>query len=732
MALVSTLAVVVLALTGLATRADNVFYDLMSQGGAHAPRDDIVIVAIDNRSIRELGRWPWARSRHVEALNRLAAAKPKAIAYDVLFVDPDPTPGADQALAAAVGGTGKVLLPLTFDIPGDNGAPFRLTPPIEPIRSASAGLGQVNLEFDPDGVVRRAMLAEDDGAVVWPHLMEAAYRLATGHDSAIWAKGGARTPDKAKGLWRSRPMLTPYAGPPGTFRTIAFSDLVRGATPPEFLAGKIVLVGATADGLGDRYSTPLSGGQEVMPGVEVQANILDALLSGRAIRPLGPAATAALSVLPLWLLLLGFLALRPRDNMVLGAGLVVLVLAASAAALAFGRVWVPPASAVLGLMVVYPLWSWRRLEATSAYMVEELRRFAEEPELLPTAGPGPLQGDVVAREVELMHGAIGRMRDLRRFVDDTLQGLPDATLVVDLQGQVVLANRAAQGLFEAPEGRRLDDLLALFEPGEGPDEVVARGAAYQLRRESLSSTRGERVGEIVRFTDITVLRTAARQRQQVLELLSHDMRSPQASILTLLESLTEDSPPPGMAKRIAAYARRTLALADDFVHLARAESVALDFDLFNLPDLMVEAADVVWPQASAKGVKLIAESGEAEVLVLADRTMMARALINLIGNAVKYTDAGGQVECRVWQEGDEAVCTVTDTGRGMPPAQLARLFERFHRGAAAKSSDGVGLGLAFVQTVVERHGAKLACRSVEGEGTTFTLRMPVASSASGE
>ena len=732
MALLSSLAILALVLFGVTLRADNVFYDLMSQVGAHAPRDDVVIVAIDNRSVRELGRWPWARSRHAEMLGRLAAAKPKAIAYDVLFVDPDPAPGSDQALAEAVRKAGKVLLPLTFDIPGDNGAPFRVLPPVEPIRSAAAGLGQVNLEFDLDGVVRRAMLAEDDGATVWPQLTEAAFHLARGMDSAIWAKGAARTPDKTRGLWRSRPMMIPYAGPPGTFRTIAFSDLLRGETPDLFLKDKIVLVGATADGLGDRYSTPLSGGQEVMPGVEVQANVLDALLAGRAIRPLGPAVTAALSLLPLWLLLAGFLALRPRDNMILGVGLIVVVLAASAAALALGRIWVPPATAVLGLIVVYPLWSWRRLEATSVYMLEELQRFAEEPDLLPAGAPhGGLQGDIVAREVELMHGAIGRMRDLRRFVDDTLQGLPDATLVVDLQGKVVLANRAAHELLDSltgpPAGEALGVLLAAFGPGEEPDEVSSRGAIYQLRREALRSTRGQAIGEIVRFTDISALRTAARQREQVLELLTHDMRSPQVSILSLLDSPGEDKPPPNLARRIAAYARRTLALADDFVHLARAESTALELDILNLPDLMAEAADDLWPQASAKGVKIIAEPGEDEVLVRADRSLMSRALINLIGNAVKYTDAGGQVDCRVWTQDGQAVCAIADTGRGMAPEQLARLFERFHRGAAAKSSDGVGLGLAFVQTVVERHGATLDCRSVEGEGTTFTLRMAVAS-----
>ena len=316
-----------------------------------------------------------------------------------------------------------------------------------------------------------------------------------------------------------------------------------------------------------------------------------------------------------------------------------------------------------------------------------------------------------------------------RLVADILQALPEAALMVDPQGRVVVANAAARALFEAPEGRRLDELLAAFECGAEPEEVFVRGAAYQVRRQALGAASGEAAGEIVRITDITAARMAARQRAQVLELLTHDMRSPQASILSLLDSLTEDVPPPGVAKRIALYARHTLALADAFVHLARAESLPLDLDLFNLPDLMVEASDVVWPQASAKGVKLVADYSEDEVLVLADRNLWARALINLVGNAVKHTPAGGRVDCRVWQEGGEAVCAITDTGQGISPDKLARLLDRFHRGAAPKPSDGVGLGLALVQTVVERHGARLDCESVEGEGARFILRMPLAPGA---
>jgi CHASE2 domain-containing sensor protein/two-component sensor histidine kinase len=738
-ALVSTLAIGWLAAAHVTVRADNVIYDALSRTAVRPPRDDIVIVAIDNRSIQDLGRWPWPRARHAALLDQLAKARPKLIAYDVLFLDPDADPANDQALAQAVKAAAPVILPLTFDVPGDNGAPFRLTPPVPPLRAAAGALAQVNLEFDPDGVVRRAMLAESDGHTVWPHMMESAYRLATGRDSPIYVKGqGEDAKAWPDGLLRSRPMLIPFAGPPGHFRTIAFTDVLKGETPPDFLKGKIVLVGATADGLGDRYSTPLSstrraGGSEVMAGVEVQANMLDALLSGRAIRPLGTPWVVALSLAPLWILLLGFLRLRPRANMVLGVVLMAACIALSAGLLLGAQVWAPPAAALAGLVLVYPLWSWRRLEVTSAYMMQELRRFADEPDVAPSVPRQPLGSDVVTRELNLMQGAVGRMRELRRFVADTLQGLPDATVVIDLEERVLMANRAADVLFEtligeAPKGLPLWRLLDPFASdfGGADEELTAKGSTYQMRRIALHDTLERSVGWIVRFTDISALKAAARQREQVLQLLTHDMRSPQVSILALLDSPGEDKPSPNLARRIESYARRTLALADDFVHLARAESTVLDLEPLDLGDLITEAVDDLWPQSSARKIAVTARVGEGEPLVMADRSLMTRALINLIGNAVKYTEPGGRVDCAVSLEDGTVVCAISDTGRGMAPEQLERLFERFHRGGAAKSTDGVGLGLAFVQTVVERHGGQIACTSVEGQGSTFTLRFEAA------
>ncbi|PZQ63229.1 MAG: histidine kinase, partial [Phenylobacterium zucineum] len=475
------------------TRLDSQFYDAVTRLSVRPPSAEIVIVAIDNRSIASLGRWPWPRAHHEALLRRLAEAGPRAVAYDVLFIEPDRVASADAGLADALRVV-PTYLPLSIDVPGDNGEPFALLPPTPPLSAAAAGIGQVNVEFDGDGVVRRAFLSESGGAGEWPHLMELVARAERGAPSRAWEASGPATVDApGQGLRRSRPVMIGFSGHPGAFRTISFVDLLHGEIPQAFLRDRLVLVGATADGLGDRYATPLSGDAEVMPGVELQANLLDTLLTGREVIPLRPGVVAALSLAPLWILLAGFLLLRPRANMVLGLGLLLTVLTGSALALSLGRVWAPPAATLISLLLVYPLWSWRRLEVSSIFMVEELKRFASEPDPLPAGGlpPAISRGEVTARQMDLMEAALGRARDLRQFLNDVVQGLPDATVVAGSDARVLVSNRAGDSLFAgllggSPVGRTLDELQRAFEvaptesDGEDVEVVAPDGRAFTV------------------------------------------------------------------------------------------------------------------------------------------------------------------------------------------------------------------------------------------------------------
>lgn len=692
-----------LALGGALQRADNAVYDALARLKGGTPDDSIVIVAIDNRSLEAIGRWPWPRRVHGQIIDRLAEAGPTAIAYDVLFVEPTED---DEALAQAIRRAGVARLPMALDPLGEDGTPWRALLPAPVLRDAAAGLGHVNLIADDDGVVRRLPLYLAAGERRWPHL---ALSLLDA-DKVPPAPASAPTP-ASPALVAQASTLIGWRGPPGAFRTVSAVDVLRGETPPAVLAGKRVLVGMTADGQGDRYATPTSPNGRLFPGVEVQAALLDTLLSGQAVRPAPPVVVAGVALAWLWLLMAGLLGLGPTRALALAGGLAAAAVALSAAAFTAG-VWLPPLAAVAGVLLAYPLWSWRRLEAASAYMQAEIDAFIHSGEALDIPPGDHRGGDLVARQVETLRLALLRLRDLRRFFGDALKSLPDATLITDRDGRVVMANARAATLFgRDPAGGRAEALLAELGRDaalEAGDEIAApSGAVLQLNTAPLIDAEGVSAGRILRLADLTAFRTAQRQREEALQLLSHDMRAPQASILTLLDS-DHDRADPLFEQRIAQNARLTLGLAEGYVQLARAESQPLDPAPVDLGEAMMDAADLLWPQAQARGVRIDTQA-PPDALVQGDRTLLTRVFLNLIDNAVKFSPDGGRVLCDVWRAGEVWRCRIMDQGPGPEPSLRPDLFAPFRHGGRSAPPvlvAGVGLGLAYVAAVAERHGGR--------------------------
>lgn len=716
---------VILVLTHAGARLDNVVYDALVRLDPRPASDEIIIVAIDDQSLREVGAWPWPRARHAELIRRLDAARPKAIAYDVLFLEPSADAAGDASLAQAIGASGRVCLPMLFERPGYDGLGVRATRPL-PALAAAAHLGHAAVIHDADGVSRRALLFEGTGRERTPHLMECARRLVQGQASAF------RTP--------SPQPLVPFAGP-GAFRVVPAAGVLQGETPAAFFADKYVLVGVTAAGMNNSYSTPLTTGGGSTSGVELDANLLNALLSHRLTRVAGLPLQLGFTLVGVLAVMLALAMLPPRRALPVGFGVLTLALAISAAALFTVEVWLPPFALVLTILVIFPLWGWRRLEAASGYMMSELQRFAGEPEVLPLIAWPRTGGDLVARQIQLMDQTIRRARDLRRFASDTLRNLPDPTLVIGRRGRILFVNAHAQAMGAAVGGAlprlaagwtTLDgEPFALPAPealGEAwtAEAMSPKGRAYLAAVAPYVDSAGSLSAWIVRLTDITDLKAADAQREEFIQFLTHDMRSPQSSILALLETAPAGAVPPDLAKKLAAYARRTLALAGNFVQLARAGSTALDFEVLDLCDIATEAVDDLWPQAKRAKIDLVLEAPDEELLVNGERALLTRAVMNLIENAIKYSPGGTTVTCRLARRDGSAVLTLADQGRGMSPDQRRTLFTRFQRYVARdkRTVEGAGLGLALVWEVVRRHGGTIECASALDQGTTFTLSFP--------
>lgn len=730
-ATVTACVVAWLALGSAADRPNHLVYDALIRLQDRPADDAIVIVAIDDRSLQALGRWPWPRALHTRLIDRLSQAGPRAVAYDVLFTEP--VPADDAALAAALARAGDVYLPLLLDAPGDNGAPWRIVPPDSALATAAAGLGHVNLSVDSDGVVRRLPLYMQADGQSWPQLALplAATRVAVPPPPAV---------DGQDALVAASPEAIAYGGAPGRFRTLSFVDVLNGEVPDAFLKDKLVLVGATAPGMGDRYATPVAPQGELSPGVEIQAGLLQTLLEGGGPRTLSPPWLLVLSLLPLALLVGGFLILRPLANMVLGASLIVSTLAASLTAFLALHLWMPPAAAIAGLALAYPFWSWRRLAVASAYMQSEVEAFQRDGSPLPINALTPLrlEGDVVAKQVTALRGAVKQLRDLDRFISDALRSLPDATVVIDPHGRVLLANDRARDLFgEAltSDAHLADLFLSLGEPSwrrflvqqsdDHGDILAPAGQVLKVATAPLTDAEGLPIGHIVRFADMTRMRAAERQREQALQLLSHDMRAPQVSILTLLEGKQSRSDP-AFERRIGGYARQTLDLAEGYVQLARAESQPYRAVVLDLGQVLIDAADTLWPQASGKAVAIETPSDDEEYLVVGDPSLLRRLLTNLLDNALKYGPRGGVIACSL-SLGDNAgapvcIATISDQGPGLSEEAARRLFQAFGHGDA--DHRGAGLGLAFVRTVAERHGGQVRYQPGAAGGATFVLILP--------
>ena len=757
-------------------RPDATLYDtlLTADGGdGHA---DTLIVAIDERSLEALGRWPWPRSVHARMLERLGEARPKAIGLDLILSESDTA--NDEMFARALKRVPAVL-PVTMDLTTRGGQrEFQAKLPVAALVDAASALGHIHTTVDADGIARGVFLREGlyqppPDTRTWSHFALA--MLAVGDPA--WRKRalpGARNPvAPVAGIWsRDYEIRIPFPAPRGRVARVSYVDVLEGRVPSGTFDGKYVFIGATAAGLGDAYPTPISGRNRLTPGVEIHAYVLAALRAGKTISLAGAPANALFNVVPLLLLLIGIARASPRRALALTATALVALPMASAIALKLGF-WFAPGAGFLCIALAYPLWSWRRLEATVRYLGEEFKRLADEPRVLPEAPAQVGTGDMIEARMLALAGAADRLRQLRRFVSTTLESLPDAALVADRDGRVLIANRAAAALFDVPQssdlrGRDMTGLAGQLagrtEHDTAPDwDAIKRLAlpagdagerAADTPRPALEcANRHERnllarcarldgddatpAGWIVSFSDISELRQAERAREEVLAFLSHDMRSPQSSIIALLELHEldpDDNPKEEVHKRIEHYARRTLSLSEQFLQLARAETKAHEPVVEDLGALAEEAVDDVWTAASQKSIRLELKWDGEPLPVLADRALLFRAIVNLLTNAVKYSPENTVVTVSV---GERAIagkpmhtCEVADQGYGISAENQARLFERYRRFSepGQPKAQGAGLGMAFVKTVLEKHGGSIGVKSETGRGSTFTLILPAVGS----
>ena len=226
---------------------------------------------------------------------------------------------------------------------------------------------------------------------------------------------------------------------------------------------------------------------------------------------------------------------------------------------------------------------------------------------------------------------------------------------------------------------------------------------------------------------------AARQREQVLSMVSHDLKNSFCVILMSVARVLEGMPDVERRQRgrsqlelIERSARRMMKLVADLLDVAAIDAgrISVTPRPCDVRELVVEVFEELSPQAKAAGVELACEVPEDLPPAQADAHRLTQVLTNFVGNAIKFTAAGGSVTARAAVvDGNEMAVSIADTGVGIPAAHLEHVFDRFWQGPTGKT--GSGLGLAICRGLVERSGGRIWANSTPGVGTTMTFTLPL-------
>jgi len=342
--------------------------------------------------------------------------------------------------------------------------------------------------------------------------------------------------------------------------------------------------------------------------------------------------------------------------------------------------------------------------------------------------------EMVARLRALVSQETGRKEMLGKIFGAMREGL----VVLDRNGRVALTNPAFRALAgeEKPEGRFLWEIvreLALAELAQTGNGALTESATVRLggRGFLCSATRIPAGGEtVITFHDVTEVERMAAVKRDLVVNASHELRTPLTAIKGFLETLSETLT--GDEKRyvevISRHTERLINIVRDLLVLSQVEEgPKLEVGPVKLDRVAADVLRIFERRSREKGLELKLEAEAGLPAVSGDEFHFEQVLVNLVDNAVKYTDAG-YVRVRLARDGERVKLVVEDTGIGIPADQLPRLYERFFVTDKARSRKlgGTGLGLAIVKHIVLQHGGTIEAESDPGQGSRFTVTLPAA------
>lgn len=582
----SALLVIVVAslpFSGWLERFDWMIYDKISYWKQFIPNDQIVIVAIDEKSLQAIGRWPWSRRVHAELVDRLHQAGRNVVALDFLMAEPDDNdPAGDRLLGMAIARHGAVVLPIAPIVEAVGSQRISLVQPL-PMFQRNALSGHVDVELDYDGVARRLFLFAGVNSPDWPALGYVLVRKAGGgnaiSDPDYLIRSEINIPGTSDYWVRSHEVLIPFAGSPGTYPRISYNRVLNDDSVLQQLNNKIIIVGMEAIGLHSGFTTPVTSNHRLMSGIEWHANVVNMLHSGNAINPLAKFWIASISVIWVLIALIGVNFIQRNKVIFLLMAVMALGMLLVWIMFDFFHLWIAPSAGLVGLIFVYPLWSWSRInEFMQSLFITKTFSF----NALESVGDGVITTDTESRIVYMNSEA-------ERLIGSSIEQLKGSLLYELLDIKEIRRSRS----IEIREIGTLVKNLPLFQDYFRLRSHDESKRMVRVTHQSLFDEHKTLMGSVVTISDLT---EAVEFKQQISRQAYHDS-------LTMLPN-------------------RTLLLAklDQMVELAQQASSI--FAVFNIViDEFKKINDALGHRAGDSLLKLVTQRLRA---IIGEQNVIAR------------------------------------------------------------------------------------------------------------
>lgn len=335
------------------------------------------------------------------------------------------------------------------------------------------------------------------------------------------------------------------------------------------------------------------------------------------------------------------------------------------------------------------------------------------------------------------------LADERSVLTALLASTKDAILLVSPNQTILLANPAVRQMCgmdnEAIVGKPLSigiqnaQLLRLLTSSDAEtvtDLPLSDGRTAQASLVQVKTPFGEQVGQAAILRDITLLKQLEQMKNEFVHTVSHDLKNPISTLILATSLLARtgelNEQQRGLQQRILSTAAYMNQLVGDLLDLGQIEArLGLEISLMNLVGLALDVWTEMQPQVEAKGQTVFLDMPN-EIWIQGDKGRLRQVLMNLLGNAVKYTPEGGKIQMVMNAGTHIATTKIIDDGIGIPAPSLPHLFDKFYRvqNQATQNIPGTGLGLAIVKSIIEAHHGSVWVESKEGKGSTFAFNLP--------